>query len=233
MDQLSNESLQQGRKVMESDLDLEFNFDFKPVTKGLGFHQKERPVTPSKTAYRTNAKPISSPQKVLSEADIFGEKELSSFERELLFGAKPKETQKPLPKKEIFVEADPFLQIGAFAVDVAIMATLLVVTLSLFVVVSPFSLKEASILISNKTNWIFAGVLAVIFFLTYFSFLEVGVTPGKALFKMGTVSKSGKGLSLVGAFIRSLITLLSFLALGVPLLFDFQGKLSDSIVVKR
>jgi hypothetical protein len=71
-----------------------------------------------------------------------------------------------------------------------------------------------------------------IFYLSYFSILDLQSTPGKSLLNLHLLRENNKEVSLRDSFFRSVITLLSFVTLGLPCLIDFQGKLTDTKVVE-
>ena len=82
----------------------------------------------------------------------------------------------------------------------------------------------------------YAPYLAFISFLNYllfFSILNCSSGFGASLMRIRLVTVKNKRASFTNTFARTFLVLLSFIALGVPLLFDFHGKLSDTKWVVR
>ena len=82
---------------------------------------------------------------------------------------------------------------------------------------------------------IFSAILYAIYFLFYFTFMEVTQTStfGKSIVGIRTVSFDGENLDLGTSLLRSIIILVSFMAFGLPLFLDFHGKLSNSKTIYR
>ncbi len=72
------------------------------------------------------------------------------------------------------------------------------------------------------------------FYLFYFTILdrEGNKTFGKKIFSLKLQSKFKSNIDLVQSFSRAFISMISFLAFGLPFILDFQGKLTDTLVVK-
>ena len=70
------------------------------------------------------------------------------------------------------------------------------------------------------------------FFLFYFTLLDVVTSPGKKIFSIRLISTTSEKVKIDQTLIRSVVTLFSFVTIGMPLLFDFQGKLSDTKAVE-
>ena len=66
----------------------------------------------------------------------------------------------------------------------------------------------------------------------YFSILDLSNSPGKTILGIRLVKSDDTQVSAKQTFTRALITLLSGVALFLPTLLDFQGRLSETKVVK-
>ena len=205
--------------TMDFDID---SFEFKPVTKGLGFHQDK---------IKEN-----SPRKFKRTQTIAQKERVKYEERSVVINT-------PLPPKNIQVSSEEIktkkvekirnarmgLQFTSFIFDLVLIcsiqlglnfAFLKIVQLDSFSKFLEFTWKEQSLFFS-------------FLFLFYFTLLELASTPGKRIFDLKLETTVGKKLSIDQTLIRSVVTLLSFITVGMPLLFDFQGKLSDTKVIEN
>ncbi len=235
----------------EFDID---SYDFKPVTKGLGFHEdkksKVRPSSIQKStsnvpASRSNRASVKHPVPSLGSTSASGSylqnTPATVSDNGLMSGLdaiyKREEVKKEKPvkevKKRVLKEAAPFSMIGAFVVDL-IFITLISTTLfaSFFFLIAN-SLEAGAFILFLKSSWEFVALMVSLIFITYFSLLEPVGTPGKRIMGVGTFQVGEqKRITLKNAFLRSLICLFSLPLCAFPLLFDFQGKLTDSKVLK-
>lgn len=228
----------------EFDIDT---YDFKPVTRGLGFHdplEKSKRVTKQthratrtrnsassamKASHLQNTPMTVSDPSLMSGIDaLYGNKPLEGAEE-----VKLKET--PLKKVTAKVkEASYFEMACAFIVD---FLTVIFINLILFSSFYGFAFKSFDVL--GIQSFILAflpyfAILLSLIFVSYYSLLEPMGTPGKRLWGIKTVSVgTNKAVTIKMSFIRSLITLCSIPLFFFPLIFDFQGKLSDSTVIEN
>lgn len=231
----------------EFDID---SFDIKPVTKGLGFHNnasagvKPRPTAkrnPSigPTTPRAQAQTItpgflqSTPQTV-SDPNL-----LSGIDA--LYGSQPvpKKEKKEIPvpqkvatKKKV-KEADMAELIFAYLIDTSVVLGITSLLFTSFFVFA-FQRFNADMMIYFVRDSIpFVAVLTSLIYITYFSLLEPVGTIGKRFLGLGTfISGTEKRSSIKTSFTRAFISLLSLPLLGIPLILDFHGKLSDTRVLK-
>lgn len=229
----------------EFDIDT---YDFKPITKGLGFHDpleksKRVQASPNRSAKvstqtRTSRSPVShlqnTPSTVSDPSLVSG--------IEALYGNRPaeqvvkaKETQRINSKTKTPLKSASYLEAsGAFVID------LLVVTLiNTLLFISFYGLAFRELSLSGIQGFVYQSLpyfmtLLALIFISYFSLLEPMETIGKRLWGIRTVLVgSKKPITIKLSFVRSLIALLSLPLLLFPLIFDFQGKLSDSTVIKK
>ncbi len=205
--------------TMDFDID---SFDFKPVTKGLGFHQDKIKESSTRKFKRTQT--IAQKERIKYE------------ERSITINSPVVEINKPIIKEELAPKriakvknARMGLQFTSFVFDFVLIcsiqlglnfAFLKLVQLDSFSKFLEFTWKEQSLFFS-------------FLFLFYFTILELASTPGKRIFDLKLDTTVGKKLTIDQTLIRSVVTLLSFLTAGMPLLFDFQGKLSDTRVIEN
>jgi uncharacterized RDD family membrane protein YckC len=205
--------------AMEFDID---SFEFKPVTKGLGFHQDEIKENNTRKFKRTQT--IAQKERIKYE------------ERSVTINSPVVENKKLILKEELSPiknektkNARMGLQFTSFVFDLVLIcaiqlslnfAFLKLVQLDSFSKFLQFTWKEQSLFFS-------------FLFLFYFTILELASTPGKKIFDLKLQPTLGKKLSIDQTLVRSIVTLLSFLTAGMPLLFDFQGKLSDTKVIEN
>jgi uncharacterized RDD family membrane protein YckC len=227
----------------------EFNleeFDFKPLNEGLGFHQEERKngILPTKATKSQNISVTrgSSIPKVaglgVSNPKV-ADKGLQSMNALSAFYEESQSTEQ-LPVEEVPVQkiekalktAAMTKQFGAWLIDLLIVCALTVSLLALFVLVSGLSFEQFYQVIGPNDLMIFGASAFSIFFLSYFSILDLQTTPGKSVLKLRLVREDNADITLKDSFIRSFITLVSFVALGLPCFIDFQGKLTDTKVVE-
>lgn len=249
------------------DFSDDFNIDensFKPVTKGLGFHQESarKQFTPAQikaTKLSTQPSSMSStlptaklPKTANFElgksvarnveekssltlsgasaskgalAAFYGEAEVKIEEK-----MEMKESKKDMVKNR--VEANAVNQFLAFIVDILLVLSFTVATIAALVAVSRIDVQILFKVISIQDQIIFGSSLFIIYYLLYFTILDLNASPGKSLMKMRLYTASGKNVAVKHTFSRALITLLSLPALMLPTVLDFQGRLSGTKVFK-
>lgn len=244
---MENQTINNDQQIKDSSIAFnatEFNlddFDFKPLNKGLGFHQEERnngilptnkkniSVTRGSQVSKAPGLGISNPK--VADKGLQSMNALSAFYSE----TQKEEIEAPILKIENtleYVVAKPLTQFMAWFVDLALVLAISTSLLGLFVVVSGLTINQFYQIIGPNDLLLFGATSFSIFYLSYFSILDLQVTPGKGLFNLQLLRENNKEVSLKDSFLRSFITLLSFVTLGLPCLIDFQGKLTDTKVVE-
>lgn len=227
----------------EFDID---SFDIKPVTKGLGFHDNAskgvRPTvkrkssvgpTPARAQAQTKTPGYlqSTPQTV-SDPNL-----LSGIDA--LYGNQPapkkekKEVSQKLETKRKVKEAETAEQIFSYLIDASIIVG---ITSLLFTSFFMFAFKKFNgdmMMYFLRDSIPFIAVLSSLIYITYFTLLEPVGTIGKRFLGLGTfISGTEKRSSIKTSFSRAFVSLLSLPLLGIPLILDFHGKLSDTRVLK-
>ncbi|OUR93017.1 hypothetical protein A9Q84_21170 [Halobacteriovorax marinus] len=228
----------------------EFNlddFDFKPLNEGLGFHHDDRKngilpqsnTKPQNISVTRNVMPtlskslgVSDPKVVKNGMESMNS--LSAFYSEgQLETTSESESELNLSEQavETYELAKPLLQLTAWLIDVLVVLTISSSLLGLFVLVSGLNFSQFYQFVGMNDLVLFGAVSFSIFYLSYFSILDLQSTPGKSFFKLRLVREDHSDLILKDSFMRAFITLISFVTLGLPCLIDFQGKLTDTKVV--
>lgn len=233
--------------VMDEDIDIE-NVEFRPLNKGLGFHQKEadrvfHPTQVSKVIpkNRTMAKTdiiqsdlgISNPENTqkINEISLKGRgfdaiyKEPKQVKR--LRVEKKKSLAKALRKDATMASI-----FAAWMIDMVLVSSLVIATGLSFVWLSGLSAEELASRISGLELGVFFGAIFAIYYISYFSILDIVQSPGKAGLKIRLIKTSGEGPKINETLMRTFITMLSIPLLGLPCIIDFQGKLSDTKVIQ-
>lgn len=231
--------------------DDDFSFEFTAVTKGLGFHhQKEEKRVPhsrprTRPDLRTNKLPPS--QNSMPEVDeslraFYGKsRDVEALNSELSSQLTLTEQQDTSPDASVdnsstYILASKASQLFAWLVDVFIVLGALALTGMSLAGAAGIPLASLQATLTSVELITFVAIFFSVFYLTYFSILDLATTPGKALFNIRLACAKQSATSRVTfwqTLTRSLVTLFSVLLAGMPTVFDFQGKLSDTTVVKR
>ena len=223
----------------------EFNlddFDFKPLNKGLGFHQEERKngILPTNNKNISVTRGVKSPVAAglgisnpnVADKGIQSMNALSAFYSESQTEEVEEILTNVLNEAVEYKTAKTLNQFAAWFLDLVIVLAISSSLLGLFVLVSGLSIAKFYQVIGPNDLILFGASSFSIFYLSYFSILDLQSTPGKSLLNLQLLRENNKEVSLRDSFLRSLITLLSFVTLGLPCLIDFQGKLTDTKVVE-
>ncbi len=218
------------------DFDLE-NFNVKPINKGLGFHGKPEEIfRPSRSVHKMTAAPITQKEKPTPLPPVFTRPavKIESKPLENLFSEK-----KQTPINEMISMADEPAaaekRVMAFVIDIAILVLANGLLWLSFMFLAGLELKVENwfkVFTFNETI-IFLTVFFSLSYLFYFSLLDMSSTVGKTLLGLKVKStKEGTILRVGDTVVRSIFSLLSFVAIGLPLLLDFHSRLSDTKVIK-
>ncbi len=229
---------------------------FKPMTRGLGFHHDTKrpsfkPAPKEVKAFGSNKSPMnqslnSMPTSIGATSKATPNSAQMPSGLEAFYGAKPAEPvsqnlfenkvqEKVETKKEKKISAKSASQTAQFCawvIDILVIASFVALTGALLVFASGIEFNMYSRLISPQDLAIFGAAIFSIYYLLYFTILELSSTPGKTIFGIRLVTVSGSEVTVKHTFARALISLISGVALFLPMLLDFQGRLSDTKVVK-
>lgn len=224
---------------------------FKPVTKGLGFHNDQKRAAAFKPAPKeikpfASSLPKTNTHALLNEISTTNKTTSSKVVPsglEAFYGAKPEVVSNletgpnPLFEKEIaelkkVQLASSTAQLFAWTIDLLLVSSFAFVTTLLLILVSGMSFQSFIRIVPAEDLIVFGSVLFSIYYLLYFTILDLSGTPGKTIFGIRLVRANDKQVEVKHTFTRAFISLLSFVALCLPMIIDFQGRLSDTKVVK-
>lgn len=217
---------------------------FKPVTKGLGFHQEQKkttfkPMTHVKLETLRSTGPLNN---ISSDLEVKIKKQ-SPTGLEAFYGASSVttfSTSESLPEvkmgltksDEIQLRASPLVQLLAWIVDLVIILGLVALTGTCLVLASGIDYGLMLKLVSRPDLLIFSSSVFAIYYILYFTILDLSATPGKIIFGIRLTGTDRNGFSVKNTFIRSVISLLSMMVFCLPMFLDFQGRLSDTKIIK-
>lgn len=241
-------------KTLQVNLD-DFNISedsFKPMTKGLGFHQEQKRSS-FKPAPK-EVKPFGVARKEMKATAVLGslsnQNATTASQQmptglEAFYGTRgnPGNQQNILEKKielspefsenKIVSKVAPVsLQFFAWAIDILVVASFVAVTGALLVIASGIQYEMFARLVSNQDLAAFTAAIFSIYYLLYFTILDLSASPGKTIMGLRLLKSDNTNVSVKHTFTRALVSLLSSIALFLPMLLDFQGRLSDTKVVK-
>ena len=210
----------------------DIDFDFKPITSGLGFHQNKtteiKPTFHESQSLNMNSMPMPAPM-ARKENQIY-QNELSAF-----YG---RETQTVAPvvavkKEKTFRLATKSQRVLAYVLDLGLILSSVALVLT---IMSRLIEKDLIDVWTTYPNEITPLVLILFtgFYMMYFSIFEKTFqsTLGKNLLGITVVDLDNKNQSFIMLVFRSSISLMNFVSLGLFSYFDLQNKVSNSKVVK-
>ncbi|MDC1173854.1 RDD family protein [Bacteriovoracaceae bacterium] len=229
-----NEAIEIKFNIDEFDLE---NYEFKALNQGLGFHKDQKNVEPAKKSLIEGTKQVEKPnfKKATSPSSQQPRREQLLEEMALpsIMKSMATERVKSAPRERKLKLASENDRSFAFVTDFIIVGLM---TLSFYVT----SLSLTGVELANlflKTNLIWSAPFLItifcFFFMMYFSLLDADGTIGKRLFSLRLVKLNSKKPDSSDCLVRSIITLLSIPLFFFPVILDFQGKLSDTKVVKE
>lgn len=212
----------------------DIDFDFKPITSGLGFHHQKATEIKANITERTVAvSPMPSPMTAPKKADnTIYQSDLSLF-----YGQAPQQT---IPVAELKVEETKYYRMAtktqrvfAYLTDLLLITSILGIVLTVMARTISMDLMDVwSAYPSEITPLVmtlFCG-----FYVIYFSIFEKASqsTLGKNLFGIRVTGYDDKSLSLVTLVLRTTVSLLNFVSLGLFSYFDLQSKVTNSKVIR-
>jgi uncharacterized RDD family membrane protein YckC len=232
------------RKAPVAD-DLFDDFDFKPLSKGLGFHHANKSEEAVKEATRVMveraapARPAALArsqhpfeQHRLAQASVEAPRDFVQNDLALFYAAK---AEPQIQIEEAFVPvlaASKSLRLAAFSVDMIIVGGLTAGTLQSVSLMTGLDVwNEMWVLEPTMLTAIvllFSG-----YFLLYFTLLEIfqGKSLGKDLMGITLATEHRPQMTLL--FVRSLMTLLGFLSLGLTNAVELPGMITNTKVIRE
>lgn len=236
------------------DLLDEMAFEFKPITKGLGFHHKEEKKSIARARTQVKKSPLRSSsstttQKAILQRSMESSPDglsafYSSTEADITQLVQTPEAKQVTDKQEtnklrhkLNKEAPKYLCAMAWIIDMIILTgALFSVSLLTLNLIEMTHIELLRILGVFDLTLYGIGIFSL-FYITFFSLLDLVSTPGKALLGLKIVSSlensQSDRVTLGQTTVRSIVSLFSIPLFAMPMLFDFQGKLSDTKIVKK
>lgn len=212
--------------------DLEF--DFKPITSGLGFHhQKATEIKPVMTERTVTVSTLTHTHAPLKKEMNVYQNDLSLF-----YGQNNPQVQEQTPEVKMVEEkyyrlASKPQRVFAYLTDLLLVGSILGIVLTVMARTISMDLLDVW---SQYPNEITPLVISLFcgFYLMYFSIFEKASqsTLGKNLFGLRVVTKDNGSLSLTALVLRSTVSLLNFISLGLFSYFDLQSKVTSSKVIR-
>jgi uncharacterized RDD family membrane protein YckC len=205
------------------------DFDFKPITSGLGFHHtKTQEIKPVFTDRIHQASVPTTSLPIKNEMNVY-QNDLSLFYSSEIIDKK----EKIIPEEKIIRLASPSSRVGAYLLDLLMVLSLLGIVLTVMArTISMDLLKVWEMFPQEITPLVL--VLFAGFYLIYFSIFEKSEssTLGKSILKLRVVDLEHKPLPFATLVVRTFISLANFLSLGLFSYFDLQSKVTGSKVIK-
>lgn len=233
----------------------EFNISeesFKPMTKGLGFHQEQKRTSfkpaPKEVkvfgSSKTLPKAISALGPLSAQATsatqshtpsgleaFYGTKGTTGAQTNML-ELRPEEMNDKIVTQTHYKTAAGMTQMLAWMIDLLVVASFVAITGTLLVFASGIQLQMLARLISIQDLAAFTVAIFSIYYLLYFTILDLSASPGKTILGIRLLRTDNSNVTIKNTFTRALVSLLSSIVLFLPMLLDFQGRLSDTKVVK-
>ncbi len=231
--------------------DILDNIDFKPITKGLGFHhslkeQKEvkvnlkRQSESLKNEIETRMNQLNIADSQTNKPNAVNMGELAPFYTETITETKVQETNLFTESEEVAVayednEASMGMRASAWLIDFTILISLMLVTFTAIIYFADLPMEFINTIMVSDDLAISFLVITTMFYIFYFSFFEKTnfSTPGKNIMGLKVKSFSSKNVSLFQSFARSILGIISLPLLGLPMLLKLHDKFTDTIVVHK
>ena len=242
MEQQNSEHLSQSNNNFLTDFDLE-EINFSALDKGLGFHHKNKELKENqgsstfqlknKTLRTTKAiKEVGIPS--LKTDQSLGRSEISIDEAYGLNTEDNLNESIDEHRGEVnHVESSLEKVTAAWAVDLVLILLSIISALILFTSSTGIGFDEFRGFMLKAESQIFIGLFFTIFYLLYFSVLDLNSSPGKLLFGTKLVTTSGSRLTVFNTFARAFIILISIPLFLLPLIFGLHNKLSGTQSVEE
>jgi uncharacterized RDD family membrane protein YckC len=218
-------------------LDEDLDFDFKPITSGLGFHhQKTTEVKPYASDVNlpkmqsSSKKIISSPSPKM-EQNTFFQGDLALF-----YGAPQVETvtREQAKTEKVYRQASNSQRVLAYVLDLGLILSFLSLVMMIMARLIHLDLVEAMQTYPHEMTPMLL-VLFVGFYLLYFAIFEktAASTFGKNILGLAVVQENHQSLGFARLVLRTCISLANFISLGFFSYFDLQNKMTGSKVIRN
>ena len=210
------------------------DFEFRPVTKGLGFHQERRNERPTITSVEgirksSHIRPNTTHGHAsnLTQTQALRSSPTTKLEQQPFSSTRVVENVGP---KEVL--AAKGMQFLAWSIDVSIVCLLTWITFEIFAWLTGSRLLFFRVMGHDLVIAALACAVFAVYYLAFFTVMDLAGTPGKMIMRLRLVKNGNGPITTRHTLLRSFLTLISFFALGLPMYMDFQGKLSDSRLIR-
>jgi hypothetical protein len=231
-----------------SDIDNILNdFDFKPITDGLGFHhslqEKKNIETNMKSQQAGLKKDMTQRVKTLQNEARHIEKPLHMGELSAFY-----ESETPSHITELTVEdsrdesantqasimAPIHYRFVAWLIDVVILFTVMFFTVAVIVLSTELPLETFNIFMLSDELFLSFGSIFGMFYLFYFTLLDMTKfsTIGKRIMSIRLESNSSR-INLVQSFTKAVVSLVAIPTMGLPALLRIDNMLTSTYVSNR
>ena len=218
-----------------TDLDLD-EFDFKPITSGLGFSHQQKVTTEIKPAFVERA--IAVRETPVARPMAAPKKEMNVYQNDLsLFYGQAEQVVKPAPVAEekpekVYRNATKVDRIIAYVLDMGIVTSILAVTMIAMARAMEMEIMDAWAQYPDEITPLVATLFCG-FYVLYFTISEKsGATFGKSMLNIRVVDTDNRNQNFMTLMVRSVITLANFASLGLFSYFDLQNKATNTKVIK-
>lgn len=209
----------------------DLDFDFKPITSGLGFHQTKTEVKPMIQERPMTVAQVAPIIPVKKDLNVY-QNDLAIFYNQAV-EKKAQEVEAKIEEEKFFKLATKSQRVVAYIADLLFIVSILGIMLMVMARTTGMDLLE---IWSSYPNEITPLVVTLFcgFYLNYFSIFEKAgqSTLGKSMFNLRVISLDDKNPGLITLFMRSTIGLLNFVSLGLFSYFDLQNKITGTKVVR-
>ncbi len=215
----------------------DFDFDFKPITSGLGFHTQK--TTEIKPAFQESistiqiSQPLMSPgMNVRKDAQVY-QNDLSIFYNREAAAINNLAPVAEIKTEKVYRLASKSYRVIAYSLDLALIASVLGIVLTIMSRLIEVDLMEVWTAYPNEITPLVVTLFCG-FYLIYFSIFEKTFTStlGKSLLKLRVVNLDNRTPNFSSLLLRSFIGLTNFVSLGLFSYFDLQNKVTSSKVIK-
>lgn len=231
----SNSSKKPNLIVASDDID----FDFKPITSGLGFHSnKTTEIKPafSETPTMSMPMPTQMPAQTLrkdNQNQIY-QNELSIFYNNTRDNVAPQMPAEQIRPEKIIRNATKSQRVLAYVLDLGLVISCLGLVLTVMSRLIEMDLMEVWSAYPNEITPLVVTLFTG-FYIIYFSIFEKtsASTIGKNLLGIQVVNLDNKAQSFTMLLFRSFVSLMNFVSLGLFSYFDLQNKVSNTKVIRN
>lgn len=207
------------------------DFEFKPLSEGLGFHHEEKisiqpQVTVSKTSITKTVR-LNPGQSTVSNNSNFIQSDLALF-----YENKSAPVQEVMDEPIVESEALKAIRFAAYFIDFTMVALVTSFTLGLVSQMTGIDFVE-QLTSLEEMSLISVGFIFFSYYFVYFTLLEKmqGKTFGMDLF--GLKLKPKNEISLVGVFLYEMTILLGFLSFGLTNYFNLPELICGIKVIEN